>query len=395
MDVSAIEFRTSTSSSQLERGNGQRSASVGDSSDTPSTSNVPDISLRPAAPESGSPSINPHDDSSTSQLSFSPSSQPSQTVQNLLADRRRRLEINKKEKDLADKAERKAKTDARHAAMTADPGSAKAKQATYAQQQRKRQYEAKLERDRILKQIEHDKAERREKESQRRALAKAEAEGCDGAGGLIDEQLSREMGRGPKSAGARECAIQIRMFDGSVIRNRFSSDKNLRKDIRRWVDNQRSDGDVPYTFKQILAPLPSRTLSISEEEESLQSLNLAPSATLVMVPVQGYTAAYGESKGIVSRGATAGYNIVSAGAGLVSGALGTFLGFGQATATAEEPTAHEDTSRATLPSDPRAAISGISIRTLRDQREVREDHQLYNGNQVSYASWLLPFFNQS
>ena len=60
-----------------------------------------------------------------------------------------------------------------------DPNSAKGKQATYAAQQRKRQQEAKLERDRILQQIEHDKAERKEKEEQRKALARAELEEKD------------------------------------------------------------------------------------------------------------------------------------------------------------------------------------------------------------------------
>ena len=87
--------------------------------------------------------------------SASPGGQPSQTVQNLLADRRRRLEIDKKEKDAVEKAERNARAEARKEAIVFAPDPAKAKQATYAAQQRKRQQEAKLERERILKQIEH------------------------------------------------------------------------------------------------------------------------------------------------------------------------------------------------------------------------------------------------
>ena len=325
----------------------------------------------------------------TTSSSVNPSNnRSSQTIQNLLADRRRRLEIDKKEKEAAEKAERKAKADARQASMKVDPNSAKAKQATYAQQQRKRQHEAKLERERILRQIEHDKAERKEKEEQRKALAKAEAEDNDGAGGLVDQQLSNEISHGPRPGKAKECAIQVRMFDGSTLRNRFPSEQTLRANVRPWVDKERLDGDLPYTFKQILAPLPNRTLSISEEDESMQSLSLVPSATLVMVPVQGYTAAYSGNQGIVSRGATAGYNVVSAGAGLVSGALGTFLGLGQATVPAEQQTANERSAQATSDSESRGNAPGINIRTLRDRREHGEDHQLYNGNQVSFWSCL-------
>lgn len=273
--------------------------------------------------------------------------------------------------------------------MTADPDSAKAKQATYAQQQRKRQQDAKLERDRILRQIEHDKAERKEKEFQRKASANAQAEGNDGAGGLVDQQLSSEMNCGPRSSDAKECAIQVRLFDGGTTRHKFPSEKTLRTDVRAWVDRERSDGDLPYTFKQILAPLPNRTFSISEEEESLQSLGLAPSATLVIVPIQGYTTAYGGNQGILSRGAAAGYNVVSVGAGLVTGAFGTVLGLGQATAQGEEPTNRESTTQIEAPgSEHRGAASGINIRTLRDQQENQEDHHFYNGNQVSLCEHI-------
>ena len=311
-------------------------------------------------------------------------------MQNLLAERRRRLEIDKKEKEAAEKADRKAKADARQAAMTAAPNSAKAKQANYAHLQRKRQQEAKLEKERILKQIEHDRVERKEKEEQRRALAKAEAETKmavkDGAGGLVDQQLSGELNNMPRSIEAKVCAIQVRMFDGSTIRNRFPSDQTLRMGVRPWVDKERLDGDFPYVFKQILAPLPNRTLSISDEEESLQSLRLTPSATLVMVPVGGYTTAYSSNQGIISKGAAAGYNVVASGAGLVSGALGTLLRIGQSTTGANMSSNHESIPQPVQSSHASGQASGTNVRTLGDQHGNQEDHQLYNGNQVSIIS---------
>ena len=308
--------------------------------------------------------------------------QPSQAVQNLLADRRRRLEIDQKEKEAAERAERQAKADARQAAIMSDPNSAKGKQATYAAQQRKRQQEAKLERERILQQIEHDKAERKEKEEQRKALARAELQEKDDSA-LADEQLKNEINRPTRPTRSKECALQVRMFDGSNIRHKFSSDATLRTDVRSWIDKERMDGDIPYTFKQILTPLPNRTLSISDEEESLQSLGLTPSATLVMVPVQGYTAAY-DHQGLVSRGASTGYSVILGGAGMITGALRTILGFGQAAERPNEAQGNEAVGDAAP--ETRGAGSSINIRTLRDQREGRDDHQLYNGNQVRISS---------
>lgn len=148
------------------------------------------------------------------------------------------------------------------------------------------------------------------------------------------------------------------------------------------VDKVRPDGDFPYTFKHILAPLPNRTLSISDEEDSLQHLGLVPSATLVMVPIQGYTAAYDGNQSLLSKGAAVGYNVVSAGTGLVTGALSTFLGLGQATAQ-DQRSSEQDTKPPVPESSSRGSTSGINIRTLRDQQENRDDHQFYNGNQVN------------
>ncbi len=346
-----------------------------------STTTATSDAAQPNVPLPTLPSNQPFPNPLTAQSQAPPqvstANQPSQTVQNLLADRRRRLEIDKEEKEAAENADRKAKADARQAAIMSDPNSAKAKQATYAAQQRKRQQEAKLERDRILQQIEHDKAERKEKEEQRKALARADAEEKDDSA-LADEQLKKEINR-PRPTRSKECAIQVRMFDGSNIRHKFLSDATLRIDVRAWIDKERLDGDIPYTFKQILTPLPNRTLSISNEEESLQSLGLTPSATLIMVPVQGYTAAYGH-QGFVSRGASTGYSVISVGAGMITGALRMILGLGQATVRTNE--AQENPVMGDTEPETRGAGSTINIRTLRDQREDRDSHQLYNGNQV-------------
>ena len=343
------------------------------------TSNHPDMPLsesQDVVPAAGVPLNGIHSPNSRA----SPNGQPSQAVQNLLADRRRRLELEKKKRDAAEKAEQKAKAEARKEAMVIAPDSAKAKQASYAAQQRKRQHEEKLERERILSQIEHDKSERKAKEERRKACAKAQAENTDGAGGLVDQQLAAEFSS-PRSTKTKECAVQIRLFDGSTIRSRFSSDQTLRGNVRPWLDTVKSD-DIPYTFTQVLTPMPNRILSISEEEDTLQSLGFSPSATLVIVPVQGYTAAYSGGQGIISKGVSVGYDLISTGAGVVSGAFGTFLGLGHSTAPGELHNTHDTKMPVIAETNSTATGTGIHIRTLRDQRNDQDDHQLYNGNQV-------------
>ena len=321
-----------------------------------------------------------------------PRDQSSQTVQNLLAERRRRLEKDKEAKEAKEKAERKAKSDSRKQSITADPNSAKAKQFTYAQQQRQRQQDARKERERILRQIEHDKAERKEKEALRKTLAKVEIEGGDGAGGLVNKQLLNELDYGSSSVNVNQCAIQVRMLDGSTIRNRFGSEHTLGSNVRSWIDHQRPDGDAPYTFKQILTPLPNRNLSMSDEEDSLRSLGLVPSATLVMVPVKDFTAAYSADQGMLSKGVSALYRFFVGIASLVLEALTTFLGLRQN----GEPRQHESDSGASTSSSmhDRTVTSRVNVRTLQDQHDDREHHHLYNGNQVSTFDWR-PLFPES
>ena len=302
-------------------------------------------------------------------------------VQDLLTNHRQRLEVDKREKEAAEKAERRAKVEAQSKATEIELNSAQAKQASYAQQQRKRQQKARLERERILSRIESDKQVRREKEELRKTLSKAAAEGNDGASRLVDQQVLSEVA-GSRSRICKDTTVQVRLLDGSTIRSRFNPDQTLHTHVRAWIDEKRCDGDIPYTLKQILTPLANRNITISEEEESLRLLGLIPSATLVMVPVQGYTAAYSGTPNLISRGLSAGYNVVSLGISMVTGVLGTFVGLGQGQSPSTEPSTPAQTTP--VSSDPRArgTRNEINIRTLHDQREGPDDHQLYNGNQV-------------
>lgn len=185
------------------------------------------------------------------------------------------------------------------------------------------------------------------------------------------EATGESSGAPSKVSMAKECAVQVRLFDGSTIRSRFPSSGTLLKDVRPWVDGKQ-EGDVPYTFKQVLSPLPNKNIETSEEERTLQALGLTPSATLILIPVSGYISAYEGNTGVISRAVSGGYGLVSSGVGLITGVLGSFLG---GTPAAPAPHAPEPTS-----AQPSASIN---VRTLRDQEPKKDDQQFYNGNAVS------------
>lgn len=301
--------------------------------------------------------------------------QTSSAVQDLLEERAKRLEADKKEKDIAEKAERKARAESRQNAMVNAPESAQAKQASYAQEQRRRQKEQRLERERIMAVIENDKKERKEKEDRRRAAAKADA-----GGSLEDEEKIPAESKLSKtddyeiSSTQKNCAIQIRLLDGSTIRHHFPPSSTLHTHVRPWILLEETigpGGDLPYTFKQILTPLPNRTISISEEEEPLSSLGLMPSATLVKVSVPRFTDAYsGGGVGYISQGVNLGYNALHGGLGFVSGLFGRVLGLGQAIPYNELQESNS-TQRRTKGEGSEGSGTG------------RDPQQLYNGNQVS------------
>jgi hypothetical protein len=287
------------------------------------------------------------------------------------------LKSKKKEQEAAEKAERAAKAKARKEALetaATDPeDSKKAADMKYALMQKKRQQDARNERTRILKRVEDDKAERRAKEALRKEQAKAAMEPTDLQSSTPAQPISSNLRQSVKDQGI-DCALQVRLFDGTTIRSRFSPQNTLRKDVRQWIDGQRADRDIPYTFKQVLTPRPNRTVTISEEEESLQSLGLNPSATLILVPVKDYTSAYESgATSYISRKISAGVGLVSSSINVVTGTLGSLLG-GSATPRVEVEAENHSFSRAS---------AAANVRTFRERGESPEEHQLYNGNTVS------------
>jgi hypothetical protein len=323
----------------------------------------------PARPQP--PRSQPSSSSSRSQQSRTqvPANSEESRAEETPEEKKARLEAQKKALEAKDEARRAAEIRARRDEIEGVTSKSSADK-KYALMQKKRAQDARDERARILRRVEDDKAERRDQETRRKAEAKALADGQPLPTGSSSVKQA-------KSTNSAECALQIRLFDGSTIRSRFPSSGSLRRDVRPWID-EKQIGDQPYNFKQVLTPLPNKNIETSEEEGTLQSLGLTPSATLILVPITGYTSAYESGTGIVSRSVSAGYGLVSSGIGMVTGILGSFLGGGVAPPPAGEQ--HQ------TPASASNLNPSINVRTLRDQHASRDDQQFYNGNAVSPTS---------
>ena len=161
--------------------------------------------------------------------------------------------------------------------------------------------------------------------------------------------------------------------------------QNLSASVRPWIDEQMLDRGTPYTFKQILTPKPNRTISRDEEEESLLSLDLPPSATLVMVPIQGHFVAYPGDQSIFARTISTIYHFLTLMVHFFTHFLKTLLGMIQTGTTRSH--ANSAAAPGRRPSEPRSTVDlgpRINVRTLRDQWEDPDNHQFYNGNQVCF-----------
>jgi UBX domain len=300
----------------------------------------------------------------------------SRTVQELFQERRVQMEAKKKKEDEENRAERAARVlKMKELPDTAGPSDPRrAADLKHALLQKKMQRDARDEHTRVLKRIEDDRAERRIRDALRKEQMNAVTDPSrlerPNTTSLVwlDQYVAKEED---------QCALQVRLFDGTTIKSRFSSQSTLRESVRRWIADQQLVEDVPYTFKQILTPQQNRAITTSEEEKSLQSIGLVPSSTLILVPVNDYTTAY--AKGMRSYFQTVtrpGLWLLSSGFALMTETLRRLFGYGQAS---EWPTL-QNTSQSSI------ETPTSTIRTFRSKRESSENEQFYNGNAVSTSN---------
>lgn len=77
------------------------------------------------------------------------------------------------------------------------------------------------------------------------------------------------------------CTLQFKLTDGATIKHEFASTTKLLT-VRQWLDNHRTDGDMPYRFHR---PLQRTSLKESDELKSLDELQLPPRSRLILEQV--------------------------------------------------------------------------------------------------------------
>ncbi|KAM3554214.1 hypothetical protein MY1884_006263 [Beauveria asiatica] len=314
---------------------------------------------------------------SSSVPSGSPDSDGSENVRRILAER-----AAKAQKDAAARQVKEAEA-AAAAATTAKgkgkagansepaPSSQTAAQKEAAELLRKNRAQQNDERRRILKRIEDDKAARRELAAHRK---KQREEGRAAAveTNAKEPQQVRAASRSSSSSPSALAAIQVRLSDGSTLRTKFPATESI-KDIRIWVDKERSDGQGPYYFKQILTPLPNKNIDTTEEDKSLRELGLSPSSTLLLIPIQRFAAAYEAqcpSQGFFNQIIVLLFGVFTWLQGLI--------GLGGA---APPPGEQAPTQR---PANSPAALRNQRVQAFQNPNDRRGDQQLYNGNSLNF-----------
>jgi hypothetical protein len=292
------------------------------------------------------------------------------------------------------KAKGKQKATAAPASNTVTPSVTAVQQAARDALRKKKRDEAE-ELARVKARIEADRVERKAQAEARKVERERERNK------EVQSQSQSQTTTSTRGSQAKTVNLQVRLFDGATIRSSFPRTATLQGEVRKWVDEEfgklaADDPNVnnkqlpPYFFRHILAPQPSRELSAGDESQSLGDIDLAPSATLVLVPVKGYTEAYSASGGGVVGTATGlvggAFGLLSSTVGFVGSTLGSVFGSAPA---AEAP--GQATGGGSAPQQPASSdAAAIRVRTLADQR-AREptNQQFYNGNQVSILSNVL------
>ncbi|PTB80138.1 hypothetical protein M440DRAFT_1467494 [Trichoderma longibrachiatum ATCC 18648] len=293
-------------------------------------------------------------------------------VDHLLADRAAKLKAQKEEAEKRAKEERaKAKEKAKaEAQAAADTDGARVYQ--QAEQLKKRRQSELEERRRILKRIEDDREERRLRASQKeqQRIESRRASDATASASTMQSKLPSTSTRKVSEM----ASIQVRLFDGSTIRSRFKTVDPLTV-VRQWVDETRGESKGPYTFKQVLTPLPNKNIDATEESKSIGELGLIPSSTLVLIPVQKYSSAYRAD----DRQQSPWSKLLALILGFFTWLLGLVgLGGGQRAARGDT----EIGRRGSTPDATARTASEERNRRVRGLQNLQRDHQLYNGNSV-------------
>lgn len=165
----------------------------------------------------------------------------------------------------------------------------------YKQEQLAKKHKDAEERQRIKMLLKKDEQERMAQNREERQRRLSNQMGADNV--ITIDQLNKRQ-KQPTPANHDNCALLIRLLDGSSISHEFKIHQTL-NDVRKWLDQNRTDSDEPYCFHR---SIPRVTFGVTDEEKTLESLELAPRSALILKPFRNYSKAQNVANdGLISK----------------------------------------------------------------------------------------------
>ncbi|KAF9540065.1 hypothetical protein EC957_004662 [Mortierella hygrophila] len=293
----------------------------------------------------------------------------------------RKLKREKEERE----AEKKRELDRRSSSKTLTEAQAdlKEKQAKKLKDKIEKDKREEIEYKKRVKQaLEDDKARRRaEREKAQAAIAASAAQSSPLDSPVILPSDIRAQNSGLLQArndaapalAFESSRLNIRLFDGSSIRNTFKATDTLEQ-VRSWINANQEGDENAYNIVQLI---PSRTFT--DESKMLRDLELCPSATLVLKRTATSSSAYGGSgDGAVPTLMGYGWSALGLAGKLASSAYNTVSHYNPLSVANAIP---PSSSTGGGSSSSSSAQSARSSQTAADKKKDKETS--YNGNSTS------------
>ncbi|CAL9730461.1 UBX domain-containing protein 7 [Monosporozyma unispora] len=135
------------------------------------------------------------------------------------------------------------------------------------------------EKERILRLVKADKEERKARKHERELQQEHPLQTDDV---VIPDLNVHDNIKNVQILHSVNCILQIKLTNGNSIKHTFNHDDTL-NEVRKWVDQNRTDGDLPYAFHR---NIPRYTFQDSDELKTLESLELTPRSLLILKPLE-------------------------------------------------------------------------------------------------------------
>ncbi|KAJ6264131.1 UBX domain-containing protein [Drechslerella dactyloides] len=327
------------------------------------------------------------DDDLPANTQFPPDSATARRLASIQQQHRERIARLKAQREAAEREEAKKREIARRQDTRAMADAAETHRdrsnRQYADAEKKRRAEAEQDRRRVLEQIRSDREEMRIREANRKAIAaEAEAETqCEAP------KEAREKGKQVDN-GTGESHIGFRLLDGSRISHTFPADATIEKDVRPWLDKNRTDSNQPY--KLVSQSVAMSSVNV-EGTSTLRELDLYPSALLILKPVAGgrVSTAFAGRAARTNRPVTQQeQNFFIALLMSVWLMIKTFLGLHNPNASVKvgnkEQPSSEGSESSSGSARPARDAARKRFRTLHDGEDGDKRSAYYNGNQLDF-----------